>query len=109
MFTLKSVSKGTTTGRFKTVKDAVEAAQYANEMKADGTDDWIPEKGWFGGGEESYAKYGNKVIAALDRAHQALSEYFGYAHTQKDSVQLDLINGWTRKIDSIVNEIRGSQ
>jgi hypothetical protein len=44
MFTIKSVSKGTTTGRFKTVKDAVEAAQYANEMKADGADDWIPEE-----------------------------------------------------------------
>jgi hypothetical protein len=44
MFTLKSLSKGTTTGQFKTVKDATEAAQFANETKADGTDDWIPEE-----------------------------------------------------------------
>jgi len=46
-FTLKSLSKGTTTGQFKTVKDATEAAQFANETKADGTDDWIPEEKGF--------------------------------------------------------------
>jgi hypothetical protein len=96
MFTLKSLSKGTSAGQFKTVKEAVDAAVYANEAKAGGTDDWIPEE-----------KAPGDFSAVKTAANKALSEI---QNLQRELKKAD--SGWDlsefdKVLRQVINDPRG--